>query len=530
MAFLSSTDQREVRQGILPAERKVEPTFGDVFGASVGLIFDEELSISKSLNREGEEQRKLAVRELSDSEQIPISRFTNAFGDVDYDGISEAFPDSGIKTDRQLHDERTEVLRKRRAYAKDIQERGSGMAQFLGSMSAFMLDPINVAAFPFGASVSAGRGLTVMGNAMRVAKAEAGIAVVSESLIQPLVFEHKEDINSPYSALDAITNIALASVGASVIGGTGGGISQYLRRMRGAASEVPVAARSPDFDDAMGYTRRLENTLEENRIAAKSNQETRERLLRDYGIDLGDETKKFVELDKRTLQEIKSELLAETSGKISRVERKNLTSELKQLRRQIDEAKPERVGKLDVPEGVPARQAKREAVERAARAVQDRVVDLNSRASRIEQVLEADAKGRSAEGELSRLEQGKVSDAIQSRINRARAEADTAIDADFLRALEAQRQVTNQPTIKPGQYDGPEPIKAPAAKSTPTERKVMDRDWEQNNFDQQAQEFGEIKNPVVADENGNLLNARELVDDIDEELAGIEDILRCVRG
>ena len=52
----------------------------------------------------------------------------------------------------------------------------------------------------------------------------------SELAIQPLVYNHKHDINSPYEVQDAINVIGITAVTAGILGGAIGGVSGYFTR------------------------------------------------------------------------------------------------------------------------------------------------------------------------------------------------------------------------------------------------------------------------------------------------------------
>ena len=80
---------------------------------------------------------------------------------------------------------------------------------------------------------------------MTVGKREAGLALASELAIQPLVYKHKHDIDSPYSTEEALTNIAIAATGAGALGAFTGGLVGYFNKIgRSAIDEGVVAPNS----------------------------------------------------------------------------------------------------------------------------------------------------------------------------------------------------------------------------------------------------------------------------------------------
>ena len=192
------------------------------------------------LNLEGFSQRKQQVKELGNSGAFDINKYTSGVGDVNYNKLGEDFPEFKLKTDRELFDERKALLKQRRDYAQDVFERGNGMAQFLGMANAFMLDPINIATMPIATAGTAAKGLSTIGRAIQVGRNEAGLAVAAELMIQPLVYQHKHAIDSPFEFTDALANIATAATGAFAIGSAVGGISGYLKAVREKTADLPL--------------------------------------------------------------------------------------------------------------------------------------------------------------------------------------------------------------------------------------------------------------------------------------------------
>jgi len=202
MIVISRKDKRQLQQQqeqmYRPSDELLDndPTWGETFTASLGFVFDEELSVSSLLNNEMYARRDSAVADLANS-GVDLRPYQDPTGKLDYDRIAKDMPDSGVGTNLDLYRERNSLLEMRRNYANDVKARGSGMAQFLGSMTGYMLDPVNVATLPIGASVSVLRGLSTMARVRRVAAIEAGIGAASELAIQPFVFAHKNEIGSP---------------------------------------------------------------------------------------------------------------------------------------------------------------------------------------------------------------------------------------------------------------------------------------------------------------------------------------------
>ena len=165
---------------------EIDPSFGETFAASVGFVIDEEQSTSSMYNRESLTQRQTAVADLV-SDGFDLNPYINQSGEIDYDRLSTVAP--SVLSNEELFNQRNELLAKRRAYSEDVKARGSGMAQFLGSMTGYMLDPVNVATLPIGASASVLRGLGVMARVGRVAAIEGAVGLTAESLIQPFAWQ-----------------------------------------------------------------------------------------------------------------------------------------------------------------------------------------------------------------------------------------------------------------------------------------------------------------------------------------------------
>lgn len=258
MPFVSQQGQREVLQGLAPYEDVIEPDFSDVFAASVGLVFDEELSISGALNREGWGDRRRVVSERIERGDVNREEYTDRRGRFDYDRLARELEDPAIKTDGQLTEERNNLLKSRRDYATDVIERGNGAAQFLGAATGYMLDPISIATMGIGTAATGAKSLSIAGRAFLTARNTAALEAAAELAIQPLVFEHKHDINSPFSETDAIANIAAAAIGGGILGGITGGISGYLGRAIEKTKELP---ETPELTGVIGNLERLKQTV-----------------------------------------------------------------------------------------------------------------------------------------------------------------------------------------------------------------------------------------------------------------------------
>lgn len=234
MAILSNQDQRDYYQNLRgPQEFREDPTFFETMGSAFNFVMDEELSVSSLLNRQGYDDRNEQIFKMS-NKGFDLKPYTDITGEIDYDRISE---ETGlIRTNRELYDERTEILRKRREENQDVVERGNGIAQFLGSMGGYMLDPINAATMLIGVG-TAYKGMSTLSQALMTGRNTAAISFASEFAIQPLVYKHKHDIGSPYEFNDALMAVGTTTIGAGLLGGAMGGIAGYFTRLSEGASK-----------------------------------------------------------------------------------------------------------------------------------------------------------------------------------------------------------------------------------------------------------------------------------------------------
>lgn len=235
MPILSKEDRRFYLQN-LPTQAQIEPDFLETLTSAFDFVVDEELSISSLLNNQGYDDRNEEIKEMVDG-GFNIKPYTNVVGEIDYARLST---DTGtIKSDFQLWGERRDILAKRRAENQNVMERGSGLAQFLGSMGAYMLDPVNIATFPI-AIGTAYKGMSVLSRALMTGRDAAGVAIATELAIQPLVYQHKNAIGSPYEFNDALMAISTAAIGSGVLGGAAGGIAGYIKKVREKTAFIDV--------------------------------------------------------------------------------------------------------------------------------------------------------------------------------------------------------------------------------------------------------------------------------------------------
>ena len=275
MPFVSQKDNkgfnRKYDSEITPYPDPLDPTFGETIGAAFGSVIDEELSISSELNQNFRVERQKRTAELIRQGVIQREKYQDQSGIFDYNRLHRDLRgtdyDGLIDADYQVREKRNEMLRKRREGRDAILAEGSGMAQFLGMGAGYMLDPINMMTMPIGTVAAAHKGLTVTATALNAAKSTAALSAASELAIQPFVFAHKEDIESPYSFLDSIAAIGFAAGGGAALGAVAGGLTGYFRKVKDR-SNLAILGVSRSKDGSINI-----NTLPEAEEASKSGRE-----------------------------------------------------------------------------------------------------------------------------------------------------------------------------------------------------------------------------------------------------------------
>lgn len=505
MPFLSTKAKREFNQSVVPSSYVEEASFGETFAASVGQTFDEDLSISSMLNLEGFSQRKQQVKELGNSGAFDINKYTSGVGDVNYNKLGEDFPEFKLKTDRELFEERKALLKQRREYAQDVFERGNGMAQFLGMANAFMLDPINIATMPIATAGTAAKGLSAIGRAIQVGKNEAGLAVAAELMIQPLVYQHKHAIDSPFEFTDALANIATAATGAFVIGSAVGGISGYLKAVREKTADLPL---DDSAKMALESLARVEDDLNINRATITDDIVTSkfdpEVIPSKVGFDI--QTK---------------------NGKLqgSVVDDSFVVS--------ISKVSKEMRGKG---EGVELYiNAIKEAKERGLkRFVSDETVDAP--AIRVYEALEK--RGfpvvKHPDFKLVKDPKGDFAHAGDNPpysidVDGSPVKSTMDVDVDYLVKSNNKQQEVNQPSKVPENYQEPKRQKATTGTITQRERAVIDRDGYTEDYDADIAAYKALENRRIIQDD-EIVDADEFMKSIDDEIKGIDDVLRCAIG
>jgi len=543
MPILSNQDQRDYYQNLRgPQEFREDPTFFETMGSAFGFVIDEELSVSSLLNRQGYHDRNEQIFKMS-NEGFDLKPYTDITGEIDYDRISQ---DTGlIRTNRELYDERTEILRKRREENQDVIDRGNGFAQFLGSMGGYMLDPINVATMAIGVG-TAYKGMSTLSQALMTGRNTAAIALASESAIQPLVYKHKHDINSPYEFNDALMAIGTTTIGAGLLGGAMGGISGYFRNLSKNASEFVGPPRPTDKIDAevrltpeqesINILDRMGTQLAEQKAALPPRIE--DKILQEYdNFQAGQYSK---------LEDARDANILTLEKDIVKIEKENITlarwiakegglNKERWAREGIDVAdmKAMRGGQKPVfrvkggydPDMLAERLRESGATEMQMNDAIDLVEDMvrNPKMFRDptvqRQIDEIEENINALRDDNTVLEEyyGQV---IRSNVEK---------DMELLSQNKSFENAMNKPTIAYDDYVVSQLPPAPKATKTGLQREQLDSEGLASNYDRDIANFEaqEVRRVVV---DGKLVDADEYMKSLDNQIEGIESVRVCALG
>jgi hypothetical protein len=531
MPFINETDKRTVFQEAMPDQNIPSPGFGETFAASVGLTIDENLSISQSLNREGWQNRQELIRKKIDEDSLNRDDYMDRRGRFDYNRAATDLNDPTIKSDQVLEQERREMLGRRRKYAEDVIERGNGIAQFLGMATAYMLDPISIATMPIAMPATAAKSLSIAGRALLTARNAAVIETATELAIQPFVYEHKQDIESPYTYKDALVNIAGAAIGASALGGVAGGVSGYLRKVRGEVEAKGVI--TPEVESALENLARMQESIDYGR----ANRETYDIAMADYDKLLQGGYDSYSKAAKNTVIELEKNIKA-AQGEGQTI--KQFIQEKGGLRRDIMEAEGVDPASFKAQGAKPLfrktggrtpdeiAEGLNEVNFRGGRVTGNDVVDLVSNDLGKFVNEEITAKVDFYQRQIDDLTARGDEDYLESVYKGAR-ESDIQDDIDYLEALEVERELVKRPQVTPEQYATPDRPKASKASTSQREDFILDETGMADDFNADMQRFNELENPRIIQDD-EIVNAGEFMKSIDDELEGIDSVLTCAYG
>ena len=548
MPFVSERDIRYIEQQLPAAEEYVsESLFSETVGAAFQYAVDEDLSISNALNREGFKQRQKQVRELVDKGEIDLDRFTNRRGRIDYDRISDIY--DSVKSTAQLDEERADFLAERRERNQDVIERGSGVAQFVGMAGAFMLDPINIATLPLGFVGTAGRGLSVIGKALTVGRNEAMIATAAEIGIQPFVYAHKHKIDSPYSMYDAATNIAAAAAGAGILGTFTGGLAGYLGKVR--ERSAPMLKDIADDEVTM--------SLESLRLNEEAIRAWRESLPKTADTFLEFEYARFVQGEVKSFDDLRVSSVKQMQDEITALRSENMTAQrwisenggLNQKAWSEDGFDVKNMREVGIkgaygkpffrrkggmtPDGLaeklvelmpydptkPVRYSVNDAIDWVDGVIREPEKLFNS-------TIEVQISG--LERQIDELMEAETEDAMELIYKDG---AKRVLEQDRNQWLEWNKQwiETNEPSRVASNYETSPRLATAQHTLSSREREILDEIGIANDFDADIEAYYKLpdEDRVIVDPNtGELVSADQYIKRIDDDINGIESVMRCV--
>ena len=638
MNLLSQRDARTELETLRPDENLPAAGFGETFSASFDFAQDEMSSISSMFNNQAFFDRQREIRKMR-VDGFDFDDYQNDKGELDYNRIAK---DTGlIKSDGEVRNERNAILADRRAYAQDVMDRGPGLATFAGMGSAMMFtDPINLATLPIGFGTAA-KGLSVLGHTLRGARNTAAVAVASELAIQPLVFNHKHDINSPYEVEDAVAVIGFTAATAGILGGTIGGIGGYFTRAAEVAAaeavrftnigqQIPASVYGRGFSirpNPMEFVQLTPTGATAQQLATKfvkftptgridpryrpTFESVSPEIIAKAKVELTGLAaaklsrgrvkaieKEMLELSQARNKLTRANIMRNSTGKIittqaiaakSKPIRTKRANEAAEIQVKIDKLQ----AKLKTNEGFSRAQAdlnklnqgiipapiqkeidavlKQSEVGESARVMQrmaDSIVKergfvasdlplqayntaikagktpLEARNLTVRQLDEAMEDGRgmpsfvnnknltSTFGEFKALKE-QIEALSEAELDGFMAQLHkTAVDNDMavMESMVYRQVQASKPNIRPSDYELVPVPDSPRAKTTSLERAALDRDGIGKEFDYIMAEYNRLPEKKLYNEAGEQIDADDVIKAADDELNGLESIMRCSIG
>lgn len=567
MPFVSLRDKKESELGASTFQE--ESTFGETFGAAFSQVVNEEMSISSMLNVENYNDRKAKVRALVDEGTIDRKKYENYLGEFDYNRIAE---DTGlIKNDITLFKERKELLEKKRNESAEVIARGSGMAQFAGSMTGYVLDPVSIATMPIATAGTALKGLSTLAKSLnaagRVAGREATLGMGTELFIQPLVYDHKNAIDSPYGAEDAITAIVTAGIGAGILGGTIGGLQGYFKSVRQKTSPLvskpvddvevdldvdapkradtasedviePVKRSSTQEDEALEVLARMEDNL----AAVKTGPRATDIEVEEYNKFKQGEYTDLAQAKTASIKGLKGALRAydKKEPSLARWIADNGGLNIDRWAREgIDRADMKLAGGFGKP--VFRKKGGIDPDMLAEKLFEIRRIpeyDANVALDMVQEMVmnpkrkfnpEADDYAKGLDDRIARLE-ASDNDLLEEVFHGA-IKLDVEADGDIMRGLNQREKDYNQATRSWDDYNQPEiETSSPKAAVTSRQSEILSDSGLNKNYDDDMAAYNSLEDKRVYTDDGELVDGEQFMKAIDDEIEGIESVMRCAIG
>ncbi len=560
--------------------------FGETYSARYGLIKDEAWSVSNLFNNEGFYERVDKVTNIINKNGVDYKQYQKN-GYFDYNKF--ALETGLVKTDAELFKEKTDKLALLREQRQEIIDRGSYWGDIAGSFTGYASDPLIIGTLPFGMVSGTVKGASILSNMARGFATQAAVGLATEVPIQLSVYDYKKQIQSPYSKEEAYTAIASATLFSGLFGGGANGISGYLARRKELAQKAALEFKTlkPIFNDEFTPTVRGIETYRQQQLAKAETAEIR--ALTDIAATrLTPKAVRALEAEKNYLaNEQKKELgkLAVKKKKTTAEKNKvaqikgNYRKKIQAVQKKIDNAKETRAAQTKL-ENI--KQGRVQAVDRdiqkklkdfsnqpakkehtAAFTVEHIVNQLKLRKGfRAEEValesyqtaLSAGIKSvdgikqvviKTIDDKINELgtanfENVKALQEMKGRISNStdvRAEMDLILKDNVMRDLDLLRIIDKADSPAP---KSTVPVKErvnivhPKAKAGDLEDQYYNDTGTRESYNRDAAMYNtlETKEVVVMDADGNpkLVNADEVIDDLDNQLGELDSIMRCSRG
>ena len=248
---LSTSRGRNLDEELLKEVHKVHDLAPEMFGPSFLPAFESSSTeILKESWRQATQgnigmlqgglQLALANSIASTKSKDSLSSDWQGIIEPNLEALRERFPDANIRNRDEID---ADIAAQAKMLRDDFEETYSyadPYAAFFGTLGggavASMADPINIMTLPIGAGKVAGASF-VQGLSIIVARS-FGIGFATEAAIQPLVYDYKKEIESPYDLQDALFNMSAAGVGNGLLNGLGHSIARGFDRIT-SKQELP---------------------------------------------------------------------------------------------------------------------------------------------------------------------------------------------------------------------------------------------------------------------------------------------------
>ncbi len=592
MSILNTRTQREYLYApTITAQDAIEQEeqlygFGETYSARYGLIKDEAWSVSNLFNNEGFYERADQVETIINTSGKDYSQYQKN-GYFDYNRFAL---DTGlVKTDEQLFTEKVDKLARLREQRQEIIDRGSYWGDIAGSFTGYASDPLIIGTLPFGMVSGTVKGASILSNMARGFATQAAVGFATEVPIQLSVYDYKKQIQSPYSKQEAYTAIASATLFSGLFGGGANGISGYLARRKELAQKAALQFKTfkPIFNDEFTPTVRGIESYKQQQLARAETAEIKAltdlaatRLTPKAVRALEAEQKYLINEQKKELGKlaVKKKKTTAEQKKVAEIKGK-YRKKLQSVQKKIDDAKEARAAQTKL-ENI--RQGRVEAIDKD---IQEKLVEFSSQPAkkehtaiftvehivnqlrlrkgfRAEEValesyqtaLNAGIKSvdaikqaviKTIDDKINELgtvnpENVKALQEIKGRIFNStdvKAEMDLILKDNVMRDLDLLRIID--------EADSPAPLSKrvvidksnvvyPKAKAADLEDQYYTDTGTRESYNRDVSMYNtlETKEVVVLDADGNpkLVNADEVIDDLDNQLGELDSIMRCSRG